>query len=538
MSNSGASKIAPIPQLLTGRCRELGLPVWRFNVSGACTSKPEGFGAADAWLRSQLLCDTLSKAFADYNSNNEQEPIELFEGMWVIFIADLSIQRKNTYIAIMILSENLFESKQFTDICHSANIACEAAIDALTPIARHNASDLKNTSLVLNWMHTDLAKIKTGDVALHDFSGQLAHAYEQISLLYKLSQSMTSFGGPIEFVQMACDLLQETIDYGWVAIRLITNNSMPEFTEALISSGSIPGSKQLFDQLVASRLANGDLDNEGEVLSEDDHELAALTQSQVISKPIVCADRRIGLLLAGNKCGSDHEVTSVDTQLLDAAAVYLGAFINTVAMYGEQRALFLGILKALTSAIDAKDPYTYGHSERVALLGSQLALACGMDKAYAERVRIAGWVHDVGKIGVPESVLGKNGKLTDEEFEAIKLHPQIGFDILKDIAPLEDILPGVLYHHERWDGNGYPHQLRGEDIPRIGRLLTVVDAFDAMSSDRRYRSAMPRNQVLQEIANCSGKQFDPAFAEIFLTIDLSIYDNLVAHHRAQDNKAA
>ena len=161
-----------------------------------------------------------------------------------------------------------------------------------------------------------------------------------------------------------------------------------------------------------------------------------------------------------------------------------------------------------------------------------------MDKAYVEQVRIAGLVHDVGKIGVPEAVLGKEGKLTVEEFEAIKLHPQIGYDILKDIAPLEDVLPGVLYHHERWDGNGYPHGLSGENIPRIGRLLTVVDSFDAMSSDRRYRSAMPRAHVLKEIEDCAGKQFDPAFAEIFLTMDLSSYDALVAQHRAQDSKAA
>lgn len=538
MSNTDVSNNSPAPQLLTGRCRELGLPVWRLDESGACTSKPEGFGAADTWLRSKLLCSTISKTFEVWNKKSKQEPIELVEDVWTVFIADHSVQRKNTFIAILILSDDLFEAKQFTDFCQSADIDIESAIDALTPIARYKSSDLNNIFLTLNWMHADLAKIKDGDAALHDFSDQLAHAFEQISLLYKLNQSMTSIGDPIEFVRMACNLLQDTIDYGWVAIKLISDISIPELAETLISSGSIPGSMQLFDQLVSARIANDDTDNQGEVLKQEDHELAALVQSQVLSKPIACADRRIGLLLAGNKRGLDSEATSVDTQLLDAAADYLGAFLNTVAMYSEQRALFLGTLKALTSALDAKDPYTYGHSERVALLGSQLALACGMDKSYAERVRIAGLVHDVGKIGVPEAVLGKEGKLTDEEYEIIKLHPQIGYDILKDIAPLEDVLPGVLYHHERWDGYGYPHKLDGEDIPRMGRLLAVVDAFDAMSSDRRYRSALPRAQVLKEIEDCAGKQFDPAFADIFLTMDLSSYDALVAQHRAQDSKAA
>jgi HD-GYP domain-containing protein (c-di-GMP phosphodiesterase class II) len=140
----------------------------------------------------------------------------------------------------------------------------------------------------------------------------------------------------------------------------------------------------------------------------------------------------------------------------------------------------------------------------------------------------------VGKIGVPEAVLCKPGKLTDDEFEKIKLHPQIGYDILKDIPSLRDILPGVLHHHERYDGRGYPHGLSGEDIPLMARIIGVADTFDAMSSNRAYRAKMSRDVVLAEIARCAGTQFDPNLANAFLTLDLSEYDRMVANHAAQD----
>src|SRR5262249_25179437 len=160
------------------------------------------------------------------------------------------------------------------------------------------------------------------------------------------------------------------------------------------------------------------------------------------------------------KQGDDPQVSSYDIQLLEAAAGFIGAFLDNAALYTEQRAMFMGTLEALTASIDAKDRYTCGHSQRVAHLAQQLPPASGLSADQAERVRIAGLVHDVGKIGVPEAVLGKAGKLTDAEFDAIKMHPEIGHRILKDIPRLDDILPGVLHHHERYDGRGYPHGLK------------------------------------------------------------------------------
>jgi putative two-component system response regulator len=146
---------------------------------------------------------------------------------------------------------------------------------------------------------------------------------------------------------------------------------------------------------------------------------------------------------------------------------------------------------------------------------------------------MAGLLHDVGKIGVPEQVLQKAGKLTDEEFEQIKKHPQIGAKILQDIKQLADIVPGVLYHHERFDGKGYPSGLAGKNIPLIGRIICLADCFDAMTTSRTYRAGRPTEAALAEIQRCAGTQFDPELTEVLLTIGADRIHQLLADHKDQ-----
>ena len=207
--------------------------------------------------------------------------------------------------------------------------------------------------------------------------------------------------------------------------------------------------------------------------------------------------------------------------------------MENAELYHRQHMTFIGTVKALSAAIDAKDQYTQGHSERVAMLSEMLALKVGYSEEEAGRIRISGLVHDVGKIGVAESVLCKPGRLTDEEFDMIKTHPRIGHEIMKEIPDLHDILPGVLHHHERWDGHGYPGNLAGEDIPRMARIMALADTFDAMSSNRAYRAGMSRDKVFAEFKKCAGTQFDPDLVEPFLALDFSIYDEMVSKHKSQ-----
>ncbi|MFO0375989.1 MAG: HD domain-containing phosphohydrolase [bacterium] len=252
---------------------------------------------------------------------------------------------------------------------------------------------------------------------------------------------------------------------------------------------------------------------------------------QCIVQPVARNSRLLGLLIAGDKQSGDPGVTSFDIHLLETAGAFIAAVLENGALYAEQSAMFIGSLKALTSSLDAKDRYTAGHSERVACLARQLALALGLPENIAERVHIAGMVHDVGKIGVPEAVLLKPGKPTEAEFAMIKRHPEIGYAILKDIPLMQDILPGVLHHHERYDGKGYPSGLAGEQIPLFGRILAIADTFDAMSSNRSYRPALGRQQVIAELQRCAGTQLDPALVPVFLSLDLSFFDRLMAAHR-------
>lgn len=173
---------------------------------------------------------------------------------------------------------------------------------------------------------------------------------------------------------------------------------------------------------------------------------------------------------------------------------------------------------ALAEAVEAKDLYTKGHSQRVAEYSTAIAKRLGYKEAKLKEVYFIALMHDIGKIGVPDAVINKTDKLTPEEFEEIKKHPVTGYDILKQITELPGISEGARWHHERWDGKGYPDGLAGQDIPEIARIIAVADAYDAMSSSRSYRRALPQETVCRRIEENIGTQFDPTMAGIMLQL--------------------
>jgi len=182
------------------------------------------------------------------------------------------------------------------------------------------------------------------------------------------------------------------------------------------------------------------------------------------------------------------------------------------------RASFLNAITALAYALEAKDIYTSGHSQRVTEISVAIARELGMPQDSIDKIRLAGLVHDIGKIGIRESVLNKPASLTDEESKHIKSHCEAGERILTPIVEDEEILKAVRHHHERYDGMGYPDGLRGEQIPLGARILAVADTFDAMTSERPYRAAMSDEAACAEIERCKGTQFDPEVADAFLRI--------------------
>ncbi|HEX5323499.1 MAG TPA: HD domain-containing phosphohydrolase, partial [Capsulimonadaceae bacterium] len=192
------------------------------------------------------------------------------------------------------------------------------------------------------------------------------------------------------------------------------------------------------------------------------------------------------------------------------------------------------MLDALVSAVHNKDRYTRRHSEDVMAYSLQIVDEVGFEEEFRQTVAIAALLHDVGKIGVPDHILRKPGALTSEEFEAVKLHPIMGAAIVAAVPGFEEMLDAVRFHHERWDGGGYPHGLRGEETPLIARLMAVADAYSAMTTDRPYRKGMPAEKALSIISQGAGVQWDPTFAEAFLRI----HQAGPRRSRAQSLKAA
>lgn len=187
---------------------------------------------------------------------------------------------------------------------------------------------------------------------------------------------------------------------------------------------------------------------------------------------------------------------------------------------------YLDIVQTIRATVEAKDLYTRGHSDRVSAYAVLIGKYLNLSDEQLDTIKVGGLFHDVGKIGIPDTILLKNGKLTDEEYAEIKKHPSIGANILGDSEMFKDIIPFVKYHHERFDGRGYPEGLSGENIPYMARIAAVADSFDAMSSRRVYRDSLPKEVVREEIAKNAGTQFDPDIVKVFLDIVDNHYDEI------------
>ncbi len=203
---------------------------------------------------------------------------------------------------------------------------------------------------------------------------------------------------------------------------------------------------------------------------------------------------------------------------ISAILVLLPLFIARWAFEqtSAQQQAHAATIAALCQAVETKDYYTRGHSERVSRGSAMIAQAIGMPPSRVGAIRYAGMLHDVGKLGVPTKVLQKDGKLTDEEFAAVQLHPMRGLEIVREIGFLDEALAGIMHHHERMDGTGYPMGLAGSEIPKFARIISVADALDCMTSTRSYRAARPIAEAIEELRRCAGTHFDPELVEAFI----------------------
>ncbi len=530
------------------RWRSIGLVRFTCDGRGRVIDAPT---RGDDWL-ADLICHApitrraIEEAVRTWRDDTEPARFEAVPGLWIVPIPPASdAESPSRYSLVALPTAALLETEHLDAMCQGVGLdraTARARVASLPPVPD---GDIERVAALVRLAHDEHRAAERNSSVIASVSQELAGSYENISFLYKISQSMSVVERPEMFVSILCDELLATIPYAWVAVVLGDHPArLKELAGRFLFRGTPAQPEPTLRGLARELLAGapgGEAPTGSTMVIEKGTPLYArygLFGRTSLAQPILSDAGPIGLVIAGDKQGEDSVASSVDMKLLEATAGYTSIFLENRALYDDLNATFVGTLEALTASIDAKDRYTFGHSERVAHLTLELARAAGLDEETVSRTHIAGLVHDVGKIGVPESVLLKPGRLSEAEFAEIRRHPEIGHRILKDIPQFGDILPGVLCHHERWDGRGYPSGLAGADIPILGRLIALADSFDAMSSTRTYRAEMDRADVLAEVRRCAGAQFDPDLAAIFVELDFTGFDRLVAHHRERAQLAA
>ncbi len=240
--------------------------------------------------------------------------------------------------------------------------------------------------------------------------------------------------------------------------------------------------------------------------------------SEALLQPLRAKGRTVGFLALFHAGLPSEEEAWEEERLAEAAAAQASLAVENASLYADIERSYFSTVQALAKAIEVKDPYTRGHSERVTTYALMIAEAMGLDERERQKLKYAATLHDIGKIGIAGRVLNKPGSLTEEEYTHVKTHPLLGDSIVEPVEFLQEPRPIILHHHERYDGNGYPDGLRGEDIPLCARILSVADAFEAMRSDRPYRKALPLEEARRELVRNAGSQFDPRVVEVFLGI--------------------
>ncbi len=356
---------------------------------------------------------------------------------------------------------------------------------------------------------------------VHDVSLQLSVTYEEISLLHRLTQNLKLTSDGQELAQRSLEWLTDVVPAESLAIQwnptdrgegVGTNaQDVPE----LLTHGPCPVDAQGLREIVERfELQPGrkPLILNPPATNADDWKWPDV--SELVIVPLSEGDNCFGWLAAFNHVDRG-QFGSVEASLLGSIGVILGIHRGNAELYEQQREFFASTVRALSSAIDAKDPYTCGHSDRVARVAVRLAEELECSREQIETVYLSGLLHDVGKIGIDDGVLRKPGKLTNAEYEHIKTHTEIGYKILVGIKQLDEVLPVVLHHHEQWNGHGYPSGLKADKIPLLARIVAVADSFDAMSSDRPYRSGMPDEKLDAIIRDGAGSQWDAKVVEAF-----------------------
>jgi putative nucleotidyltransferase with HDIG domain len=347
----------------------------------------------------------------------------------------------------------------------------------------------------------------------------------EIMSFYKISEAMGSEIEPDKLLKLILDTAVREFNADFASLHLIRRDGRISKQKSVCKDVNIFEILSQFSQDLAEEVTY-----KGKPLIISDQDAYVRTGMRVIKtsicQPLLAKGKTIGTLsLIRTK--SLHQYTTGQLTTLSLFAAKAAIELENSKLYKDLEDAYFDTVAVLSNAIEARDHYTGGHTERVWKITMGIAKSLGWAEENIKELKMGAMLHDIGKIGVPDAILNKPGPLTPQEFTIMRTHPEVGANMIEKIAFLNPALPYILYHHERYDGKGYPIGLRGEDIPIQGRLLAVVDTFDAITSDRPYRKGKNTEIAIKEITNNAGSQFDPQDVKAFLgTINYLTPENL------------
>lgn len=354
---------------------------------------------------------------------------------------------------------------------------------------------------------------------LEQINEGLRQSFEELSQLYRLSETIASALTFSRVLTLLLDVMREVVEYDAGMLYLydergaqlrpnLEKNVTPELKlrfDAQVKDGTLVWALKQGRIMVLADTGQGTW-TQG--LPEDE------TGRSFLLVPILARGKPVGLLNLAVSAGAGT-FSQRDLSLLSILANQAGISLENARLYEAVRQDYVDVIHALAGAVDARDHYTRQHSNRVSLYGVAIARQLKLDEPFVETVQFGGLLHDIGKIGIPDMILNKPARLTNEEFEVMKGHCSLGAGLLRRVESLSHLVPLVLYHHERFDGHGYPEGLAGKKIPLGARILNVADSFETITSDRVYHKARTAKEGFDEIRRCSGGQFDPEIVAAF-----------------------
>jgi putative nucleotidyltransferase with HDIG domain len=372
------------------------------------------------------------------------------------------------------------------------------------------------------------ADVAGGSIHRANIFEQLEHRVHELSSLYEFGQAVSTSLRLEDVVRLVIDTVPIAVHAQAIWVFL-----WDELEERLVlqNTGGTPDHPfepvkyRAGEGLVGWVFIEGrpaivaDVNSDPRWKRELEHEQSSLGfhVKDALAVPMIHGKKVLGVLLAINR-QQGRKFSGTDQSLFAALASQTAIAIENAQLFEDVRAISVATISSLAAAIDARDPYTRGHSEEVTKIVVLVARELGWHGADLEMIEFAALLHDVGKIAVPDDILRKPEELVPDEWNVVYLHPYHSAQILRPVQPLQKIIPWIYHHHERWDGNGYPDRLKGEAIPEGARIIAVVDAFNAITTNRPYHKALSEQEAIDEIARNSGQQFDPIVVKAFLKI--------------------